>query len=283
MGSLQNLLQPKFPALKVIDGPVDMGRMVWLTGDRVVIGSDRSADLRLEGPGILPRHLILTRQVREKGAFDWIRDAQESAWVFSLEGDAQNTLNGATAPRSGEMTDKTVIGLGGYTRLALASEPVGASAPPEVQDAVRRLPVPMDDYWAYLALLVAVTLIAIVGGVFVVRDTLSAEEAPRPRSLFIDRMFSESGGQTMQARLDAEIARCSLGSARVTEEARGSLLHAKLLRDQGDRAGAANEMRRLDGILTRAGCPMLAAVRCDTVQLTYPGNRALHCTEETLQ
>lgn len=269
MSFLKRIFQPKHLRLEVTEG-LDRDNHLWLTGDRLVVGTAENAHLRLSASGISANHVVLMPD-KDAGGSKFF--SSEERWRYKLEGDSFDSLDGAKAPRSGQIAIGQVLRVAGSTDLRIVNAEVDENAPEDIITKVKNLSFfPIKEYWAYASVFYAAILIFLVLA-FVGWNTRSAQDADGPRRLQVME-WSFNAYQTRdvaQSELAEDFAGCEVPGVDPTAlqaTAYDLVLRAQLLISGGRPDLAADELRAFEARMGDASCAARAELRCDIAQLS---------------
>lgn len=270
MNFLRRIFQPKHLRLDVTEG-LDRDNFLWLTGDRLVVGSAENAHLRLTAAGTSLNHVVLRPDTTDAGWAD--RLSGEERWRYMLEGQSFDTLNGAKARRTGEIGLDDVLRVGGATELRVVKAEVTESAPEDIIKKVKTLPFPIQDYWAYASVFyIAVSVCLALA--FVGWNARAAQDNDGERSLQIVKWLEDvqptEGDVTQTTQLSQDFVGCDVtGVDPVTLEqsAVEMVTRMQLLRSSGRTDRAVEELRDFEASMGDAVCQARTALRCDIAQM----------------
>lgn len=269
---MKSYLQPKSLCAEVVAG-VDIGKRVWLAGDRVTIGRDFSNDLVLDDPDIAATHLTLTRQRAHK--------RHKDKWAYALVDHPANLVDGTPSLRSGWLGPSTRFQLGGSTQIAVQKTPLDDTTPQEVLEKANgktSFPIPASARWALnLLALVAVGLLIVAAAGLDGTNKSAPQTQDAPRSLNIEQAFcaviQEDALSQANSELVQDLNRCQGRpvDAVLPDAERSAFrtaLTAIVLRiEEGDTFRASDDIRRLSDRLGVHACNLSTNLRSDIVKL----------------
>jgi hypothetical protein len=264
----------------VIDG-VDLEESVFLTGDRISVGSGPGDDLRLGGARIVPGHLVFARSGSGDG------------WEYFTSGSGEVEVDRGN-PRTGPVRAGLTMSLGPDTRIRVTREPLPAALAESGGDGKKEIP-----------LVIALPIMAafVVGFGLYVQMLASGGSQSGP-ALQTERWLAdlpnygqaldeclEAAGAATASRVpagdpDAPFRAYSAATLSDPErlpdlrlalgrEIRSLIVSTHLMAGEGRYAEAADTIRRVPAMLPTgaAPCPINSAARADFATLDRRANR----------
>lgn len=280
-----SFLSAKALKIEVTEG-VDLESSVFLTGDRVTVGTGPQDTLRLGSSSVVAEHVTFVRQPGAKN------------WEYFTTDRGQTTIDKGN-PRTGTVRPGMWFRIGADTRIDILTAP--APDLPDQEDAKQeKKEVPLAVALPIMALMV------VAFGLIVSMMTSEREvsgSSLRTAAWFVGDAALEpsldvclaTGYEQSKSQLPVRVARTApdalfqqyiitrdddpLTAAEVidqlTEKVRKIIAEAHLLAHEGAYLDASQQLRRLENVLPvgTGNCPILSAARSDLATLEIQAER----------
>jgi len=266
--------------VEVIDG-VDLEESIFLTGDRISVGSGPADDLKLGGARIVPGHLVFARSEKGEG------------WEYFTSGSGEVEVDRGN-PRTGPVRAGLTMTLGPDTRLRVTREPLPSELAGSGSEEKKEIP---------LVVALPIMAVCLVGfGLYV--QMLASGDAEGGLSLQTQRWLTdlpdygqaldvclEAAGAATASRVpsgDPDASFRAYSAAKVTDpdrlpelrlalgrQVRSLIVDTNIMASEGRYADAAEQIRRVPPMLPTgtAPCPINSAARTDFATLDRWANR----------
>ncbi|MEP1598070.1 MAG: FHA domain-containing protein [Hyphomonas sp.] len=273
MNPLKTVFQPRALRLR-IQGGTDNGKILWLHGERLTIGSNPDSDLRLFGPGVLPEHLVLTSSARRKGPVA----SRLPDWNYSLSDDPDNQVDKQPAPRGGQIGSDQMFRLGAHTELVIENAAVDDDTPRAAYFVSGSGQVPGSKIWALrlfkiIGMLAAFAVIVLVAFLNIVNSAAVTGPVEKQANLTLENIYCavvrEDQLEKTESPLMKELAECLRldGPEQVRQRDRDDLrrliVRAYLHLNAGDTTAASHAVAGIERRLGGSECRLVAGLRRD--------------------